>query len=363
MKPKTLFCASIALGAATWNLSPQLHAAEFGDSTPYYEDDAWYDITEWFDGNDYNPTDEVVGRWDDETYEAVEDTGTDRDGDAYGYSGTTDNDWFYDYYDGDSYWYYPSATDSYTYGSHYYDYDNDGVYDAFTSYTDWDNDGIYDNVAYYSLNNAGSQEDQPKQARADGTGGSKAQTITGNIEKIKQVQVRGAKHTVVAVQQSGKSVNIDLGKSQGIQSLNLKSGTSITAGGPMAKVGDKSIILAKSVTVAGKEHQIDRERREFTGKVTSTRKTKVRGTEHLLAMVDASASNAGTIAVDLGPADKLNMQVEKGTQLTFTGVPVKVKDKRLILAQSVEQHNGETIQIQRQIKKNAPTSQAQKKSQ
>ena len=35
---------------------------EFGDNTPYYEDDAWYDVSEWFDGNDYNPTDEAIGR-------------------------------------------------------------------------------------------------------------------------------------------------------------------------------------------------------------------------------------------------------------------------------------------------------------
>lgn len=53
---------------------------EWWDHTPYYEEDSWLDITEWFDGNDYNPTDETAFRWDNETYEASNDTGTDDNG-------------------------------------------------------------------------------------------------------------------------------------------------------------------------------------------------------------------------------------------------------------------------------------------
>ncbi|MCY7325280.1 MAG: hypothetical protein LH605_04020, partial [Microbacteriaceae bacterium] len=44
------------------------------------------DVTEWFDGNDNNPSDEKFGRWDDEVYQADKDTGTDVDSDWYGYS-------------------------------------------------------------------------------------------------------------------------------------------------------------------------------------------------------------------------------------------------------------------------------------
>jgi hypothetical protein len=54
---------------------------EFGSNTSYYEDDGWLDVTEWFDANDYNPTDEKLGRWDDEAYQADKDTGTDVDSD------------------------------------------------------------------------------------------------------------------------------------------------------------------------------------------------------------------------------------------------------------------------------------------
>jgi hypothetical protein len=39
----------------------QLTAEEWEEHTPYYEDDALLDVTEWLDGNDYNPTDERFG--------------------------------------------------------------------------------------------------------------------------------------------------------------------------------------------------------------------------------------------------------------------------------------------------------------
>ena len=358
MKAKTLLCSSLILGGATFTFTPWTYAAEFGDNTPYYEDDAWYDISEWFDGNDYNPTDETVGKWDDERYNRTAGGNTDGDNDgSYGYSGGNTSDWFYDYYDGDAYSYYSGTDGYYSYGSRYYDYDNDGIYDGFTSYTDWDNDGLYDVISYYSFSDVNEDKaKQQQQAKSDSTGGSKAQSVTGSIEKVKQVDVRGHKHTLVAVQQDGKAMNIDLGHAQGVEYLNLKAGTKITATGPMTKVGDKTLVLAKKLEVDGKQQQIHRERPEMTGKVTDTRKTKVRGTEHLLAIVDGSSNNAGKMAVDLGPADRLSMKVQKGSQLTFTGVPIKVKDKRLVIAQSVKQPNGETTQIQRQSKNKSAKS-------
>src|SRR4051812_37629482 len=103
---RRLFCSAAALigGVLLLPLGPGVRpaaAAEFGDNTPYYEDDAWYDVSEWFDGNDYNPTDEAWWRWDDETYQRSQDTGgdVDREHNSYGYNTKNSNDWFYDYYD------------------------------------------------------------------------------------------------------------------------------------------------------------------------------------------------------------------------------------------------------------------------
>ncbi|MCA9171482.1 MAG: hypothetical protein KDB23_27625, partial [Planctomycetales bacterium] len=136
---------AFALGAlSTFSHLLDANAAnESVKNSPYYEDDAWYDVSEWFDGNDYNPTDEAIGRWDDETYDRADaltssDTDNDIDWNAsrYGYYDNdklSDNKWFYDYYD---------------YGNlDYSDYDDDGYWDYTANYYDYDNDGVYDSVS------------------------------------------------------------------------------------------------------------------------------------------------------------------------------------------------------------------------
>ncbi len=95
------------------------------------------------DGNDYNPTDESFGEWDDEKFDFAENrTSIDVDNDTwYGYGNELKNDdWFYDYND----------------------YDNDGLYAAMVSYSDWDLDGQYDDYNYYSFGDAGTDEQKEK---------------------------------------------------------------------------------------------------------------------------------------------------------------------------------------------------------
>ena len=116
-------------------------------------------------------------------------------------------------------------------------------------------------------------------------------------------------------------------------------------------------MLANSVDVNGKTTQIDRSPRSITGKVLSTHKTKVRGQEHLMAMVETTQKDkARKIAVDLGPADGLKMDVSKGSSLTFSGFPVKVKDRALVVAQSVKKDD-RFVQINR--RPSNPADQAQ----
>jgi hypothetical protein len=67
------YCALGAVLTPDWRERVSLNGYRFFLATaggaPYYEDDAWFDISEWLDGNDYNPTDEIAGKWDDETYD------------------------------------------------------------------------------------------------------------------------------------------------------------------------------------------------------------------------------------------------------------------------------------------------------
>ena len=170
--------------------------------------------------------------------------------------------------------------------------------------------------------------------------------MSGKIKAIKHVKVRGGENLVVTVQQDDKSVLVDLGRADDLNDLKLKKGDQVTTQGLLAMVGNKQIVLARQLNANSKEMDIDRKGRTVKGKVTGTHQSKVRGLERLIAIVEVEP-NGDKMSVDLGPADKLSFQVKKGLELTFTGVPVKVKDKRLLIAQTVE-HDGKTIQIARQ---------------
>ena len=261
-----------------------LHAQEFGADSRYYEDDALLDVTEWFDGNDYNPTDEAWWRWDDETYQARKDVSGDQDSDGtFGYTARDDNDWFYDYYDPYTYRYNDVDADGvYDYGSRYYDYDNDGIYDAFVSYSDWDDDGLYEDYNYYSFADT-SNPQQRQQAKSQAARESRDQRVTGEIQRTKSVQVRGGtQHLVASIQPQqqsqqqqqqqgqGQMLIIDLGRMQDLKNINPKVGDTITVTGPPAQVGKQSVVLAKSVEMNGQTTQINRSPRQFNGKVLKT---------------------------------------------------------------------------------------------
>lgn len=371
MRIKQMCYVALLVGMGTVGCVAWLHAAEFDNNTPYYEDDGWLDITEWFDGNDYNPTDETWWRWDDETYQAAQDMSSDRANDNwYGYTARDDNDWYYDYYDPDLYSYYDyDDNDLYEYGSRYYDYDNDGIYDAYASYSDWDGDGLYDDYDYFSFTDT-STDEQRKLAKDQVAHESRQQKVTGKIQRTKLVQVRGGKqHMVVAIQpqeQNGQKEQlliVDLGRVDDLKDINPKLGDQITVQGPKAQVGKRNIVLAKSFDLNGKMKEVVRNPRSITGKVLSTHETKLRGKEHLLAMVETTQKEKShKIAVDLGPADRLKMDIDKGSSLTFSGFPVKVQDKFLMMAQTV-QMDDQAVQINRLPSKSGKQGQETTKQQ
>jgi hypothetical protein len=389
----TMLCAAPLLTA--WSV-PTLQAdEEWEERTAYYEDDAWYDITEWLDGNDYNPTDEAVGSWDDEDYDwaAIE---SDQDSDAgagYGYdANNADDDWYYDYYDDYDYSYYDYLDEDgvYDYTYEYYDYDDDGYYDAFSSYHDTDGDGLYDDYDYYSFNTSTAAEesqnasqtasnnaqqadqqqanqDQQRQARS----GSKQFQASGQVHKAKRVKVRnGGDRLMVQLQgNQGKTFLIDLGHpselrgqqnqqgqqaqqqqaqqtaQQGQQKLPVKHGDQLTAHGPVSKVGDKQVVLAQTVKIGNQqEQQINRSGRTINGQVTKLKTAKVREQEHQMAIVNLQSGKQALI--DMGPADKLQTSLSEGDQVQLSGVPVKVKDRFVFIANSVTK-NGEKTKIDR----------------
>ncbi len=338
--------------AAIGLLAPAARAQEPEDRSIYYEDDAWLDVTEWFDGNDYNPTDEAIGRWDDEAYHFTDDL-TSADGDSdwdyrdYGYADTTAeaDRWFYDFYDdGYSVWHdydQDALYDAYTW---YYDFDDNGLYDGYAYYVDTNNDGLYDSHTYYLYDVTADPKDsgKPKAADQQKRAGSKAEQVAGEIQRVKTVEVRGTKHAIAEVRTSdGQTVAVDLGSKAKAASQNKK----LQASGPRLKMGDKSLIVAMTAKVDGQDMKIERDGRRYQGKVESTREVTVRGQKHLMAKI--STASGKKLMVDLGRADKLSGTLTKGQQVAVDGVPVKIKDRVVLMARSLTR-DGETEQINRQ---------------
>jgi hypothetical protein len=374
-------------------------------STPFYEEDAWYDVSEWLDGNDYNPTDEVLGMWDDESYGSSP-ISTDQDndigGESYGFNDTdSHDDWFYDYYDYDES-YLDEATDgSYGYKYEYYDYDNDGFADAYASWTDADGDGIYEDYNSYrfgdftasvelnaphSTNSSDSQtatndekskdDNQSQQTAANDNSSenkqkksdlsSKRLSVTGTVERTKRVSVPlGPQRLIAEVKgENDKMFLVDLGpsnqfgqakkdqQSQAEQSDATSAnaevvtkGEKIVAHGPAIKVGDKQLIVARKVKIGdADERTILRAGRTISGKISKMKTAKVRGQQHQLVIIDLESGKQAL--VDLGPKENLPTDLKEGSSIEVTGVPTKIQDRFVFMANSITK-GGDRTEIDR----------------
>lgn len=358
-----------------------------------YEDDAWYDITEWFDGNDYNPTDEAWGRWDDETYDSADAaTSDDYDSDvsydsndyryyddsnyrhynydafandskgknydydynydyqqpydynAYSsdlnnyqyepYASDSGDDWYYDRLDGIYQYFAPtSGDDRYTFAMRYYDYNGDGTFDAYYYYGDSDGDGIYDISKFRSLNDQKKQDKNKASKDQSPLKDAKRHSITGTVKDVRNVNVRDQKNLVVRIQ-SEKSKNrmsiIDLGNAEQFNDVKIEQGTTLTAKGAMTRVGDKRVLLADSVNVNNNEIEIERSDSKVSGEIVDKRNAKFQGNERLFLVV--KTDNDKKCLVDCGPSTKLGSELSKGDTITCHGCMAHVNDRPVLMA-------------------------------
>lgn len=132
---------------------------------------------------------------------------------------------------------------------------------------------------------------------------------------------------------------MDLGRAKSLQSQPEK-GSQLQATGKMMKVGDKQVLLATRAKFGGQDHNISRQGQEYTGTVTSTRRAKVRGQEHLIA--ELKTQQGKKFIADLGPASNVASKVSDGAKLTVTGVPVELKDRRVLVARAIEKDGQRT---------------------
>jgi hypothetical protein len=334
---KTLQLPLVVLATATFSLAWQTSRAsaqtgdfDFEEQGPKVEDDAWYDVSEWFDGNDYNPTDEAIGRWDDEIWsyhDAI--TSNDEDNDEPIIDAKT----FYgdDYSENHESYVDQDKDGIYERSGRYVDSDGDYLNDAYVTYEDRDDDGMYDTYQYSELGHKPKSAVHPKRVAqnvAEGLSG-KRHKLDGVVTERKGVVRSNEVLVLMKVKgDGGEEMWVDLGTKHA--SLQLFKGDKATFYGPITKRGDKSVLLATEVHIDGLGAlELKREGRRFNGVVQSTRTAKVRGETHLV--VKLKTDNGKMVTVDFGLADARKTPKE-GEHMSVTGVAVNVGDRVILVA-------------------------------
>ncbi|WP_143543736.1 hypothetical protein [Rhodopirellula sp. MGV] len=380
-RKRLMFAAALAASVAVPTVSNAQQVAttpqsqsEVGSNSPYYEDDAWYDITEWFDGNDYNPTDEAIGRWDDEKFQFSDNvTSSDSDNDSGSYTAnkpklsdpktdtvntspskvssdplttnlpTSDSSKHHQYFerydDGYLFWDDHNLTN-------YYDLNGDGLYDAMASYTDADGDGVYEEFDYVSLNEAGDSRDAKMEAMdKQKTMTSAPRIATGEIAQVNKVDVRDQQHFVATVNtDQGQEVVIDLGPTNLFKQMPEPK-SEVTAEGLIMKVEGQPLLVAKHVELPHESVTVNRSGRSYQGTVEKIKTVTVHGQEHRLAKLKTKSDK--NLMVDFGPSRNVP-NLKEGMDLVVQGVPAKVKDRVVLLAREMA-HNGEITEIDRHV--------------
>ncbi|MGB7327326.1 MAG: hypothetical protein WBD31_20790 [Rubripirellula sp.] len=292
-----------------------------------YEDDAWYDVSEWFDGNDYNPTDEAIGRWDDEKFDYYDkQTSTDSDNDHE----LVDAKEFYgeDYDDGYARYYDQDRDGNYERMSRYHDTDGDYLNDSYATYRDDDGDGMYETYDFSEIaGNSAVHSSNVAQKTQKGLSG-KAHQVTGTVKETKLVKRLGDISLLAHVNaDSGESTWVDFGSNGTL--LQLFKGDALTVFGPITKRGDKEVLVATTLERDGQQRPIERIGRRYTGTVQSTKQAKVKGEQHRMAKLKTDEGKM--LTVDMGHP-KSDQDVKEGSKVTVTGVPVKLGDRVVLIA-------------------------------
>lgn len=330
--------------------------------TPYLERDRWVDVSEWFDGNNYNPTNEVVDRLTDQIERrnrlganttANFDYG--RRDNWYGFETNSDANWFYDYYNHGYYFATDPKTDTGVQTSYrYYDTDNDGFYDAYATYIDRDRDGKYDDERFYTFDdetdaNGNADTDDlkldPALAKNDDLI-SLRQSISGTVTQTKQTRTPSAMHTVIVVksdENAQQTTFVDIGPTTSGDSWSVKKGDKITAEGPVVGIGDKRLMLADKIEFEGESYVISQQQQAWDGVVVDTKKMDVRGQSQLMAIV--YTPDKKRVLVDLGAADQSKFDLKQNDQIVVRGVPMKIDNRQVVRAHQIE-HGGQTVIIQ-----------------
>ncbi len=271
-------------------------------------------------------------------------------------NGAGENGWFYDYYTYSPTYYNAPATGTTVYGSamRYFDLNNDGVYESLNVFRDTDNNASYDAYDRYDFAEveqaADNRQDQSAEALLDSPEDANRHTVTGKVYASKMAKVNGVETMIVRLssaeaQGDSQEANIiDIGPTSLWKTQPLKVNDTLTATGPIERIGEKRILIAESVKVSdGKEIMVARGAPKIEGLVVDVTETEVKGKSHTLAVIEAESKRQ---VVDLGPAETLKVKVEPRTKIVVQGVPVQVRNHSIVQAERVT-IDGQELTIKR----------------
>ncbi len=305
----------------------------------FYSDNGWKQVSPWVNQYNLRPIQQAANA----ASNGVATNGVARFGFANPNVATAAANWFYDYYALPQTYYSPSTASAQSYNAahRFRDVDGDGVYDGFQSYRDKDNDGKYDEYDQYDFADPTKDDNVDNDEFVD----SQRHTITGQIDGIKSAKVNGSAHTIVRLKGDKLSVPvIDLGPVSNLENTKINEGQAIEASGPIMRIGEKEVLVAESAKISGKEIVISRSGQPLAGVILDKLAVDVQNGAH--SMVVVKTAEDGNRLVDLGDSNKLKAKLEPQTQIVVWGVPVRMRDQTVLLAERV-QLNGQTYEITR----------------
>jgi hypothetical protein len=331
--------------------------ARLDDRLRYYDSETWTQLESWLNRNRVRPLPgpaEVasnVARAVDRVADVSAAGVTTGPGAVatYGYSNPASpgagQGWFYDYYAMSPRIYGHPVPGATAYGSmaQFRDLNNDGLYDYVATYRTSPRPGVLEPAMRYDFSDFDDIADGPTGQIAD----AQLHTVTGQVDSVKTVNVNNASHLIARIigpAGADTSGVVDLGPAEMWQTMPISPGDRVTASGPKERVGDRDLIVAHTVTLPGREAiTVNRMGPEIRGVVVDVLRSRVRGTEHMLAIVDTGQQRQ---IVDFGPADGLRIPLAPNAQVAIQGVPVSLNNYQVLLAERLAT-GGQTLSISR----------------
>lgn len=192
--------------------------------------------------------------------------------------------------------------------------------------------------------------------------------VTGEIERVKKVVVRGTGQEHLAVlltTTQGRRVVADLGPAERFRDVKLRAGDLISARGPVARVNDRRVIFAREINVDGDTMRIQRRMpaqlarqstKAVNGKIAIMKELKVKGGDENHQVVRILTKEGKQIIADLGEKASLkDMNLAHGQEISVEGPMVRLSGKPFVLAQKVTTQ-GKTVRIEREFLSAMPAS-------